>query len=233
MTLSPKGEESPFDQSIRECLANAEALLDDAKTLLYKGRHGIAQSLSVLSMEEGAKAVILALSTLQLVGKDVIKKSMRDHSPKQIILVGLEQSKLFLGKKLVGEVIDHVVKDEQALRQLKESLRENVRNLELEKQNGLYVDVDPDRGKIISAPKDAGRNDVQVGMSIARAEKNLELNRALVDVVLGDFRLAKKRDHTIWNLRIMWDDESPASVVQPYYTVERPDRTLVIMFDEV
>ena len=233
MTLSSQGEEYRFDQSIEKCLANAEALLDDARTLSDKGRHGIAQSLSVLSMEEGAKAVILALANLQLVGKEVIRKSMREHSPKQAILVGLEGSKLFLGKKLVGEAIDHVVKDEQALKQLRETLREDIQNLEKEKKNGFYIDVDSDSGRIVSDPQDACRNDDQVRISIARAERNLILDRALVSVILGDFRFGKKRGHAIWNLRVIWDDRWPASVAQPYRVSEQPDRTLTITFDEI
>lgn len=100
---SPHEEEYPFDRSIKECLANAEALLDDSRRLIDKGRYGIAQSLGVLSMEERAKAVILGLANLQLIGEDVIKKSMKNHSPKQVMLVGLEQSKIFQDKQLVGE----------------------------------------------------------------------------------------------------------------------------------
>jgi AbiV family abortive infection protein len=170
---SPHGEEYPFDRSIKECLVNAEALLDDAKSLMDKGRYGIAQSLSVLSMEEGAKAVILELANLKLVGEDVIKKSMKNHSPKQVMLVGLEQSKIFLDKKLVGEVTDYVIEDEQALRRLEKPLREGIRNLEKQKQDGLYVDVDPKSGQITSSPNYVGRNDTQVRVSVGRAQNHL------------------------------------------------------------
>jgi AbiV family abortive infection protein len=178
-------------------------------------------------MEEAAKAVILELANLQLVGENVIKKSMKNHSPKQVMLVGLEQSKIFLDKKLVGEVTDYVVEDEQALRLLEKPLREDIQNLEKQKQNGLYVDVDSKSGQITSSPNYVGRNDTKVRVSVGRAQKNLLLARALVNA-LRDFRLASKRGTTICNLRILGLGE-----VQPYYAGDQPDQCLTIVFDEI
>jgi len=199
--------------------------LDDAKSLMDKGRYGTAQSLSVLSMEEGTKALILELANLQLVGENVIKETMKKHSPKQAMLVGLEQSKIFLGKTMIGEVKDYVIEDEQALRRLEGVLKKDITKLEKQKQNGLYVNVDPRSGQITSSPNYVDRNGAQE--SLRRAQGHLLLARVLSNVFCEHFRLARKRGATINNLRILRDAEK-----QPYYAGDQPDQSLTIIFDE-
>jgi len=87
-----------------ECLRNAEALLEDAGILMKTGRFGTAQSLSVVSIEETGKAIILALADLNYFGKDVVSIAMRTHTPKKVMLAGVEQSKMLLVKILHSEL---------------------------------------------------------------------------------------------------------------------------------
>jgi len=73
------GEALLYTKGSQECLQNADRLLNDAKTLLSRGSFGTAQSLGVTAMEEVGKAIILGLSDLDLVGKEIVEDAMKKH----------------------------------------------------------------------------------------------------------------------------------------------------------
>ena len=209
-----------FSKGSQECLYNAKSLINDAKILMSTNSFGTAQSLSVTAFEEVGKATILQLANLNYVEKSVVEMAMRKHLPKKVILIGIEQSRLLLGEKLANQASEYIL-DEATLKKLQKNMRKDIRDLEKKRQNGFYVDVDPEDGTIRNIPTRINPRDVQ--SLIDKAEVFLRVGEILCDILIklkeGKVKVAIRE------------------VKLPEFTTKeigaQPDYTLTIVWDEI
>lgn len=174
-----------FADGSQECLRNSKNLLKNAKLLRDHSSYGYAQSLAIISMEEAGKAIILGLAHLDLVTKKAIKLAMTKHSLKKIVIVGIQQGKLLLGKELMGQAKEYVVKDETSLREFEKDVK--VDDLERKRQNGFYVDVNSKDGAIKNNPASVTREDAFLTI------KQVEIYLRASALLCGVFRDWKNR----------------------------------------
>lgn len=212
-----------FEKSYEECLKNAESLLDDAETLMDTQSYGPAQGLSVIAFEEIGKAVILALADLKRIAPTIVLSAMKRHSPKKIILVGIEQSKLLLGQELAGEAHELIL-SEADLKKFEKEMNQEVTELEECRQKGFYVDVNVADGGVKNSPRNIDREStlsiisrthvlLKVGKVLCELFKNLTKGvRTSIKIrevripdykSLGDTGLGARSDYT---LTIVWDE---------------------------
>lgn len=207
-----------------ECLRNAESLANDAEMLINNHSFAVAQSLSVIALEEASKALILGLSDLDYVKKDVVEIAMRKHPLKKIVLVGIEQSRLLLGDELIHKA-EEFVHDEASLKELGKEWIDEIQQLEKSRQNGFYVDVNAENGTIKNSPRRAEPEDAQSLLN--RARVFLQLAKILCQlfsrIKRGALTSVKIKEVRI--PRSMWTGDTHLGT--------QPDYTLAIVFDEI
>jgi AbiV family abortive infection protein len=210
----------------QECLRNAELLLEDAKALMGTMRLGTAQSLGVTSMEEVGKALVLELADLNYLGKDVVDIAMHEHAPKHVVLVGIEQSRILIGENLVQRANEFVI-DKTRFKSIQVQMKPEIQDVEKLRQNGLYVDVDSDNGRIKNSPANVQAENVQALLN--RAEIFLTLGKILCKT----FRDIEESGRPRTDLKIQ-------AVKLPEYMRSKeatlgaqPDYTITIVWDEI
>lgn len=210
-----------FTNGSKECLRNAMGLLENAQLLFDKSSFGVAQSLAIVAMEEAGKAVILELANLGLVTKEVVKLAMRKHSLKKIVIVGIQQSKLLLGKELVDQAKEYIIKDKKSLEKLEKEIRVN--DLERKRKKGFYVDINPENGTVKNTP--AGVSKIDALLMIKQIEIYLEVCTHLCEI----FRDWQKRP-----LSTVVIKEVRIPIIKPENLGygELPDYEAAIVFDE-
>lgn len=210
----------------QECLRNAELLLEDAKTLMRIMRLGTAQSLVVTSMEEVGKALVLELANLNYLGKDIVDIAMHEHAPKHVVLVGIEQSRILLGESLIQRSNEFVI-DKARFKSIQEQVKPEIQDVEKLRQNGLYVDVNSDDGRIKNSPANVQAENVQA-----------LLNRAEIFLILGKilcktFRDTKEGGQLKMDLKIQ-AVKLPEHMRSKKATLgAQPDYTITIVWDEI
>jgi len=165
-----------FTNGSKECLRNAKRLLEYAQLLFDKSGFGPAQSIAILAMESAGKAVTLELANLGVVTKEVVELAMTKHSLKKIVIVGM--NKILLGKELINQAKEYIIKDEKSLKKLEKVIR--VRDLEEKRQNGFYVQVDSQDGAVRNTPASVSQTDAL--LMIKQVEIYLELCTHLCEI---------------------------------------------------
>ena len=207
-----------------ECLKNAESLLEDAKILLDRKKYASAQSLSVTALEEVGKAIILELVDLNYYDKDLAKKSIYNHKPKRAILKAIEKGKVLIDQINRSPGAPSITKEK--MKQLGEELLTELNSLESNRVNGLYLEIDFDKGKIKSSPRDCNESDAIA--SIEEADKYVELGKILCNIL----REIQKCDGTINNLRLILETDNYDNFWKDDNNTRKPDKTLTISYDE-
>mgnify|MGYP001128108418 CR=1 FL=1 len=123
---------------IRQALSNAKQFLSDARVLIGSGSFGHSAALSVLAMEEAAKAK-RALRYLGPRGElkldsRTYKKEFKSHTEK-VELIAQEQFREKLAKLIVPEG------KKQTLQETYERLKDLMQGAEEEKQRDLEVEI--------------------------------------------------------------------------------------------
>jgi AbiV family abortive infection protein len=210
----------------KECLRNAELLLEDAETLMGIMRLGTAQSLGVTSMEEVGKALVLELANLHYLGKDIVDIAMYKHAPKHVVLVGIEQSRILLGESLTQRANEFVM-DMARFKSIQEEVKPEIQDVEKLRQNGLYVDVDSGDGRIKSSPANVQAENVQALLNRA------EIFLALGKILCRTFREIKESGRPREDLKIQ-AVKLPEHMRSKEATLgAQPDYTITIVWDEI
>jgi AbiV family abortive infection protein len=210
----------------QECLLNAELLLGDAKTLLGFMRLGTAQSLGVTSMEEVGKALVLDLADLNYLGKDVVDIAMHEHAPKHVVLVGIEQSRILLGESLIQRAKEFVI-DRARFKSIQTQMKPEIQDVEKLRQNGLYVDIDSDDGRVKNSPANVQAENVQALLN--RAEIFLTLGK----ILCRTFREIEENGRPRTDLKIQ-AVKLPEHMRSKGGTLgAQPDYTITIVLDEI
>lgn len=211
-----------FTDGSKECLRNAVELLENAQLLFDKSSFGVAQSFAIVAMEEAGKAVILELANLGLVTKEVVELAMKKHSLKKIVIVGIQQSKLLLGKELVDQAKEYVIKDKKSLEELEKEIQVN--DLERKRQNGFYVDINSENGTVKNTPADVNQTDAL--LMIKQVEIYLKVCTALCEI-FRDWQKHPPESIVLKEVRI--------PIIQPQNlgSGEGPDYDIAIVFDEI
>ena len=180
--------------------------MDDAKALLNKGSAGTAQTLSVTALEEVGKAIILELTNLNYIGKDVAERSMKDHIPKKVIVQAIEKG-LVLRDEIVRETGEARIGRKEVDSLLKK-LKTDVDSLESRRQDGLYVQINVTDGSIEKSPMTINETDVKEFIEIVAYFVGLG------KILCGLFREFKQRGHfvTINNLRVLHDKPDETTI---------------------
>jgi AbiV family abortive infection protein len=214
-----------YSAGSQECLRNAELLLEDAKTLMRIMRLGTAQSLSVTSMEEVGKALILELADLKYLGKDVVDIAMYKHPPKHVVLVGIEQSRILLGESLVQRANEFVI-DKARFQSIQVQMEPEIHAMLELRKNGLYVDVDPDDGRIKNSPANVQAENVQALLN--RAEIFLTLGK----ILCRTFRDIEESGRPRTDLKIEAVKLPEHMRSKEASLGDQPNYTITIVFDE-
>jgi AbiV family abortive infection protein len=204
-----------YSEGSEECFFNAEGLVKNAEALIKARSFGSAQSLCVIAIEEISKAIILELANLRHVSENFVDIAMRDHRPKKIVLLGIEQSRLLLGNNLTKEADQYII-DENKLKQLAREMQAEILDLEKKRQGGFYVQVDPKDGGITSSPRSISKEDASL------LAKKAEIYLRVGKVLCGLFRNIKNGRKTEVTLR---------NVILPEPSIS--DHTITIVWDEI
>lgn len=166
-------------QASVECFRNAEAFIDDARTLVGRGSHGHGIALLVLAEEELGKSFLWGLSAM---GIPVPRRLLRSHRAKQAVkllifdLIGayvVQVISYYKEAKAAHEGWDQQLLVQDALERLQKKTTkhglplEGVTTEDMDrlgvldrlKQRGWYVEVSPD-GKV-SSPRSFGRQEAE------------------------------------------------------------------------
>jgi AbiV family abortive infection protein len=211
-----------FSNGSEECLRNSKTLFENAKVLCDHSSFGCAQSLAIISMEEAGKAVILELANLGLVTKEAVKLAMTKHSLKKIIIVGIQQGMLLLGKEMINQASEYVVKDENSLRELEKSVR--VDDLERKRQNGFYVDISSEDGAISNNPAKLSKGDALLII------KQVEIYLTACTLLCKIFREWQNKPRSSTIIRRV---KIPLLETETKDIADKLDYDIAIVFDEI
>ena len=203
-----------YSEGSEECLLNAENLIKDANILIEARGFGSAQSLCVIAIEEIGKAIILELANLRHVDQDFVGMAMRDHRPKKVVLLGIEQSRLLLGDDLAKEADQYII-DQNKLKELAREMQVEILGLEKKRQEGFYAQVDPKDGGITSSPRSISKENAS--LLAKKAEIYLKVGRVLCEL-FSNIRNGRKTGVTLrkvilpepgisdYTMTIVWDE---------------------------
>jgi AbiV family abortive infection protein len=189
-------------------------------------RLGTAQSLGVTSMEEVGKALVLELADLNYFGKDVVDIAMHEHAPKHVVLVGIEQSRILLGESLIQRANEFVI-DKARFKSIQEQVKPEIQDVERLRQNGLYVDVDSDDGRIKNSPADVQAENVQALLN--RAEIFLTLGK----ILCRTFRDIEENERSRTDLKIQAVKLPEHMRSKEAALGAQSDYTITIVWDEI
>ena len=134
-----------------ECIQNAESLLQTAEILLEKRKYGIAQSLSITAIEEAGKAFILELIQYGKFGKNYAKEVLnKKHEVKRGLLKAIENGMILIDD--INQNTNYKI-DRTQMNALIAKLETKLSPWEKIRVNGLYVDVDVKKCKVLSSPR--------------------------------------------------------------------------------
>ena len=203
-----------------ECIENSKNIMQNAELLYEHESYGVAQSLAILALEEVGKAVILDLANLGCISKEVVKYSMQSHAVKKIITIGIHEDDLLLGKELLNRNKQYLL-DKKQIKLL--GKKDVFKKLEKKRQIGLYVNVDSEKGDIISTPSNINSKDAK--FIINKIKIYLEICETLCEI-FRDFNKRPRTSLVIMNIDV------PENIM-PEYEGELEDHTITIMFDEI
>lgn len=196
--------EELLKEAVSLCLANAEQYHKDAEILIDNRSYGHAFALAVLGEEELMKAYVYWACSEGLLPKDFIKSVGRvreSHLRKQAMAFGVALSYILV--ELAQSIRDSIEEQGeedlekrrkramQKFREAADNIREQGRlkrgetyelleqfgTLQEDKEKGLYVDVNIEKG-VLSSPKSLKKDEVEKYLS--KAKGRFEFSKPLV-----------------------------------------------------
>lgn len=182
------------ESSSKECLNNAERLLKDANLLFENGSNGSAVSLSITALEEIGKAIILELTSLNYIDREIASRAMRQHYPKKIVLKAIQLG-IILHDQINRDRGDYSINLEK-LQELHNILKSEINTWEERRTLGLYVQVNVENDSIVSSPTEIANHEAK--KTVNEAEDLLMMGKVLCKI-LPEFQRGKS---IVNNMRI-------------------------------
>jgi AbiV family abortive infection protein len=213
-----------------ECLENANSLLEAAKTLLKRKKYAIAQSLSITALEEVGKSIILELVELGVFDSGIADKAINKHKHKRAIMLGFKKGLVIPDLSNPDKKNEYFIGyvDQSRLKLIGEKILNELDLLDEKRENGLYVEVDFDSGKIKSSPKDCVESEALIALK--DSSDFLTLGKILIKKFRSITKEANEEGTTVNNFSISQEDID--YFFNFWNNAELLDKTLSIGYDE-